>query len=144
MPTTALPSLEHVEDGEPAVTFIGPLDALVWDRRAVREIFGFEYVWEVYKREPDRRWGYYVLPVLYGDRFVGRIDSRLEGDTWKIARGWWEEDARPDAAMLLALRQAAARFLLYLRARRLTLPTGLDRATRQAFVGANSLARANG
>lgn len=143
MPSSALSYLNGASDEPRAVRFIGPLDALVWDRRAVREIFGFEYIWEVYKREPDRRWGYYVLPVLYGDRFIGRIDSRLEGTTWKIGRWWWEEGVRPDAEMLEALQDAAARFLRYLRAERLSLPTGLDRGTRQAFLGANKLLRLN-
>ena len=61
-----------------AVSFLGPLDPLVWDRRQLRDLFGFDYLWEVYVPEPKRRYGYYVLPVLYGERFVGRIEPRLE------------------------------------------------------------------
>ena len=63
---------------EAGVSFIAPLDPLLWDRRLVRELWGFDYLWEVYVPEAKRRWGYYVLPILYGDRFVGRIEPRLD------------------------------------------------------------------
>lgn len=115
----------------PRVTFVGPLDSLLWDRKAVKEIFGFDYVWEVYKREPDRRWGYYVLPVLYGDRFIARVDSRLEGKTWKIQRWWWEEGVTPDSDLVAALRDGLLRFTHYLRAEQLVVEPSVDRRTRQ-------------
>ncbi len=76
------PILEHTADPgslpSPAISFLAPLDPLVWDRRMLRELWGFDYLWEVYVPEPKRRWGYYVLPMLYGDRFVGRIEPRLD------------------------------------------------------------------
>jgi len=62
----------------PRMIFLGPLDSMLWDRKTLRHIFDFDYIWEVYKPEQLRKWGYYVLPVFYGDRFVARIDSRLE------------------------------------------------------------------
>ena len=61
---------------EPGAAFLAPLDPLVWDRDLLERLFGFEYRWEVYVPAPKRRWGYYVLPLLYGDRFVGRIEPR--------------------------------------------------------------------
>ena len=115
LPTSALPLLEAPAPA-PRIIFLGPLDSLLWDRRGVMQLFDFDYVWEVYKPEPQRHWGYYVLPVFYGDRFVGRIDSRLEKGTWTIARWWWEPDIFPDADMLNALSVAAKNFLCYLRA----------------------------
>ncbi len=63
---------------DPSVSFLAPLDPLMWDRRLLRDLFGFEYLWEVYTPEARRRWGYYVLPVLYGDRLVGRIEPRMD------------------------------------------------------------------
>ncbi|MEO8274084.1 MAG: crosslink repair DNA glycosylase YcaQ family protein, partial [Chloroflexota bacterium] len=57
-------------DAQPGVSFLAPLDPLCWDRDLLRRLFGFDYVWEVYVPEPKRRWGYYVLPILYGDRLV--------------------------------------------------------------------------
>ena len=65
----------------PGVTFVAPLDGLLWDRRLLRELWGLEYLWEIYVPEAKRRWGYYVLPILYGDRFVGRIEPRYERST---------------------------------------------------------------
>lgn len=119
---------------EPRMVFLGPLDSLLWDRRATREIFDFDYVWEVYKPECLRRWGYYVLPVLYGDRFVARFESRLDDGVWSIQRWWWEEHVRPDAEMLDALRKAAGGFARYLGATRTcVLDRKIDAASRAAI-----------
>jgi len=70
---------------------------LCWDRDLLRRLFGFDYVWEVYVPAPKRRWGYYVLPLLYGDRLVGRIEPRLErkARTLRIAGMWWEPGFDP-------------------------------------------------
>jgi uncharacterized protein YcaQ len=77
----------------PAVAFTAPLDPLMWDRRLVKGLFGFEYIWEVYVPAPKRRHGYYVLPVLFGDRLVGRIEPRYEraSRTLRIAGIWFED-----------------------------------------------------
>ena len=117
----------------PRMTFIAPLDSLMWDRTAVAHLFDFDYIWEVYKPEKARKWGYYVLPVFYGERFVGRFDSRLIGDTWHLLRWWWEADVEPDAALLSALEDAVKRFKRYLRADKVALPRGLDESTRAAW-----------
>ena len=61
-----------------AVSFIAPLDPLLWDRRLLRSVFEFDYIWEVYVPEAKRRHGYYVLPILFGDRLVGRIEPRFD------------------------------------------------------------------
>jgi uncharacterized protein YcaQ len=77
----------------PSVSFIAPLDHLMWDRRLVKGLFGFDYIWEVYIPEPKRRHGYYVLPILFGDRLVGRIEPRLvRGDRTLRVLGIWFED----------------------------------------------------
>jgi uncharacterized protein YcaQ len=115
--------------------FLGPLDSLLWDRKTVTQIFGFDYVWEVYKPPAQRKWGYYVLPVFYGDRFVARFDSRLEKGVWTISRWWWEPDITPDAELLDALRGAVENFLQYLRAKDVSADEGIDTAVRQAISG---------
>ncbi len=97
--------------------FLGPLDSILWDRKAVQHIFDFDYMWEVYKPASQRRWGYYVLPVFYKNRFVARLDSRLEKGTWNILNWWWEPDAVVDEEMEQALRIAKADFLRYLGAK---------------------------
>ncbi|MEO5939973.1 MAG: crosslink repair DNA glycosylase YcaQ family protein [Candidatus Limnocylindrales bacterium] len=84
--------------GEPAgVAFLAALDPLVWDRELLASLYGFDYVWEVYVPAARRRWGYYVLPVLLGDRLVGRIEPRIERktDTLRIAGLWWEDGFEP-------------------------------------------------
>jgi len=100
----------------PRMIFLGPLDSLLWDRKALIQLFDFDYTWEVYKPEATRKWGYYVLPVFYGDRFVARLDSRLEKGVWTISHWWWEPDVTPGAELLDALRDAMERFLRYLHA----------------------------
>lgn len=73
---------------------LAPLDNLLWDRKLISLIFGFDYVWEVYKPASERRWGYYVLPVLYGDRFVGRFEPGRDRKTGRlIVKRWWTEAA---------------------------------------------------
>jgi uncharacterized protein YcaQ len=81
----------------PGVALLAPLDPLVWDRPFLRSCFEFDYVWEVYVPAPKRRWGYYVLPVLYGDRLVGRIEPRVDRktDTLQILGAWWEDGFDP-------------------------------------------------
>ena len=65
----------------PAVAFIAPLDPLVWDRRLLRSLFQFDYTWEVYTPAVKRVHGYYVLPLLFGDRLVGRIEPQFHRTT---------------------------------------------------------------
>jgi hypothetical protein len=90
---TAIPNSKR----RPRLTFIAPLDPLMWDRRLVKGVFGFDYIWEVYVQAPKRRWGYYVLPILFGDRLVGRIEPRFERATrtMRIAGIWFEDGFRP-------------------------------------------------
>ena len=65
-------------DAPPTCSFLAPLDPLLWDRGALDPLYGFDYHWEVYTPAAKRRWGYYVLPILFGDRLVGRIEPRLD------------------------------------------------------------------
>lgn len=73
--------------------FIAPLDNMLWDRNLIEKIFDFEYRWEIYTPIDKRKYGYYVLPVLSGDRFIGRIevvnDKKLKQLTVKNL--WFEE-----------------------------------------------------
>jgi hypothetical protein len=68
-----------LETPEPAgSTFISPFDNLLWDRAFARRILGFDHLIEVYKPRPERRYGYYVLPLVDRDRVVGRADLRAD------------------------------------------------------------------
>jgi uncharacterized protein YcaQ len=86
--------------GDPGVAFIAPLDPLLWDRRLLRQLWSFDYIWEVYVPEPKRRWGYYVLPILFGDHLVGRFEPRLDRTerTLRILGIWWEDGFSPQRA----------------------------------------------
>jgi uncharacterized protein YcaQ len=66
-------------DGAPAPpVLVGPFDNLLWSRPLLERLFGFKHVIEVYKREHERTYGYYVLPLLAGDRFIGRADLKAD------------------------------------------------------------------
>jgi uncharacterized protein YcaQ len=65
-------------DGPAGASFLAPLDPILWDREALEPFYDFEYRWEVYTPAVKRRWGYYVLPILFGDRLVGRIEPRFD------------------------------------------------------------------
>jgi uncharacterized protein len=73
-------ALERDEDDDfrGRAALLSPYDRLVYDRVRAQELFGYEYVLEVYKPASKRRWGYYALPILVGDRLVGKLDARAE------------------------------------------------------------------
>ncbi len=97
-------------DGEPAPpVLLCPFDNVLWDRPLLERLFGFRHVIEVYKREPERKYGYYVLPLLAGDRIIGRADlkaDRADG-VLHVRRFHREPRVRGDAAA--KLERAAAR-----------------------------------
>jgi hypothetical protein len=96
--------------------FLAPLDHVSARGRA-RVLFGFEYVWEVYKPEHQRKFGYYVLPILWGERLVGRFDSKLDrlSNTFVILGLWLEDEALGnDEAFAEALARGFARFVRFL------------------------------
>lgn len=114
--------LEFLGEKPPArVTFVAPLDQLLWDRKMVEHLFGFAYKWEVYVPEQRREYGYYVLPVLYGDRFIGRVEFSTRGRVLEVKR-WLPEVGRPPRE---ALRAALARFQRYVGADEVVLVDGV-------------------
>jgi len=103
------------------VVFLAPLDHVSARGRA-KEVFGFDYVWEVYKPEHQRRFGYYTLPILWGDRLVARFDSKLDRTTnTLVILGLWLEDEAlgNDEAFAEALACGFARFVRFLGASKL-------------------------
>ena len=102
---------------------LGPLDPLLWDRELVRQAFGFEYIWEVYKPAAQRRWGWYVCPLLAGDALVGRIDAAIDGSALRVKRLWLEREVEPALVSAALDRHRAA-----CGADRVVLPRGKTRA----------------
>jgi hypothetical protein len=100
----------------PRAIILAPLDNLLWDRRLIKELFNFEYRWEVYKPMSERNHGYYVLPVLYGDRFVARFEPGRDKETGAliVKNWWWEAGITPSKKMQADLRACFKRFLNYL------------------------------
>jgi len=90
------------------VRILGPLDPLLWDRALVRHLFDFDYVWEVYKPKPKRIWGWYVCPLLFRDRLVGRIDATIERGALVVRKLWIEGEVELDAIDAALQRHAAA------------------------------------
>jgi uncharacterized protein YcaQ len=113
------------------VVFLAPLDHVSARGRA-KVLFGFDYVWEVYKPVHQRKFGYYTLPVLWGDRLVARFDSKLDraAGTYVILGFWLEEPALArDEAFAEALACGFRRFVAFLGA------SGLDaRAVREPLL----------
>jgi uncharacterized protein YcaQ len=105
----------------PEAALIAPLDNLLWDRKTINRLFDFSYMWEVYKPKEKREYGYYVLPVLYGDRFVARLDPSFDKKTrvLTIDNWWWENDTQPDQALTDALSRCLGDFMDYLEAEEL-------------------------
>jgi uncharacterized protein YcaQ len=112
--------------GPPAVTFMAPLDPLIWDRRLLRDLFGFDYIWEVYVPAAKRRHGYYVLPLLFGDRLVGRIEPRFERKSGRlqILGVWFEPDFEPmeEPHFVPALAEALRDYQAFVGAKRVSWP----------------------
>ena len=103
------------------VVFLSPLDPVSARGRA-KVLFGFDYVWEVYKPVDKRQYGYYTLPILWGDRLVGRFDSKLDRttNTFVILGFWLEDEALgKDEAFAAALARGFARFVTFLGASQL-------------------------
>ncbi len=94
--------------------FLAPLEIVSARGRAL-PLFGFEYLWEVYKPQEKRRWGYYTLPILFQDTLVARADLKLERETKKlVVKGFWLEDHLAiDNAFLLALTHGFRRFMQF-------------------------------
>jgi uncharacterized protein YcaQ len=103
------------------VVFLAPLDHVSARGRA-KVLFGFDYVWEVYKPGHQRKFGYYTLPVLWGDRLVARFDSKLDRttDTFFILGLWLDDKAlAKDEAFAEALARGFARFVKFLGAKKM-------------------------
>jgi uncharacterized protein YcaQ len=73
-----LPAGEAPGGATTAAVLLSPFDNLLWDRPFAERVLGFSHLIEVYKREHERRYGYYVLPFLLGDRLVARLDVRSD------------------------------------------------------------------
>ena len=113
---SALQSSIDVPVPDDNVRILAPLDNMLWDRKLLAELFGFEYKWEVYVPLPQRKYGYYVLPVLRGDRFVGRTELRVDKQrrTLIVQSFWREKGVRSSGKLTRDFKRCLQRFMEYL------------------------------
>src|SRR2546423_8591821 len=90
-------------DGRTAL--LSPFDRLVHDRVRTQELFDFEYTLEMYKPAAKRRWGYFALPILHGDRLVGKLDAAADRKASVLRVNAIHEDVRFTPAMATAVRK---------------------------------------
>ena len=115
LPGEDLPLMEAVLAGtidrRPRLEFLAPLDPMLWDRRLIEAVWGFKYTWEIYTPAAKRKYGYYVLPMLWGERFAGRIEAAADRKSGALVvkKVWYEEGVRRTKALARALDGAVAR-----------------------------------
>jgi uncharacterized protein len=97
-----LPALLSPPEPPARLRVLSPFDPLLRDRDRAERLFGFNYRIEVFVPEPKRQYGYYVFPLLEGDRMVGRIDMKADRKAGAliVKRLWWEPAIRPSAGRL--------------------------------------------
>ena len=109
--------LEAPPEPPASVALLPPFDALIWDRPLLGSLFGFDYVWELFHPPAKRRWGWYVLPILFRDRFVARIEPRIDREAGRVEviGFWWEDgfDPRRTDGFLDAMREALRAYLRF-------------------------------
>jgi uncharacterized protein len=111
----------RLDEAEPTGSvLLSPFDNLLWDRPFARRVLGFDHLIEVYKPAPERRYGYYVLPLLHHDRIVGRADVKADRHQGVlIVRAYHPERG---FRSLVPLERAAARLARILGLERYELP----------------------
>jgi len=112
-----VPLLSSPPEPPPSVAFLSPFDSLIWDRKLLSSLFGFDYVWDLFHQAAKRRFGWYVLPILFRDRFVGRFEPRIDrdGERVEVLGLWWEDDFSPrrDNGFVEAMRDALDAYLRF-------------------------------
>ncbi|MBN2222206.1 MAG: winged helix DNA-binding domain-containing protein, partial [Vallitaleaceae bacterium] len=109
-----LQNLKELEKKE--IRILAPLDNLLWDRGLVEVVFDFNYSWEVYVPQDKRKYGYYVLPVMYGENIIARFEpvKSTLGEPFQIKNWWWEEKVDIDESMIRAIKDGLQQFSFYL------------------------------
>ena len=97
---------------KPRCAFLAPLDPMLWDRRLIEKLFGFQYSWEIYTPASKRKYGHYTLPILYGETFVGRVEATADAKqkVLTVKNIWLEPDIRQTKKLENAIDSAVKRF----------------------------------
>jgi uncharacterized protein YcaQ len=140
--------LEAPPEPPPSVAFIPPFDPLVWDRAFLGSVFEFDYVWDLFHPPAKRRFGWYVLPILFRDRFVGRIEPRIDRDGQRVEMLglWWEDGFAPGRVegFVDAMREALRAYLGFARVSHVEWAPHLTREKRLFSLGRKRRASSRG
>ena len=129
-PAYALPDWERrwkrLPEPPKLTRLLSPFDPVLRDRARAQRLFGFDYRFEAFVPEPQRKFGYYVLPILEGERLVGRIDSKFERaeGLLKVRRIYWETGVRATRERVKNLKEAAERLARFVGAEGVEWPRG--------------------
>ena len=104
--------ISEVADLKPRMSFIAPLDPLMWDKSLIQTLWDYQYSWEIYTPAVKRKYGYYTLPIIFGDRFVGRIEAvpDRKNKVLEVRGLWWEQGVRQTKKMNSALEKTLSKF----------------------------------
>lgn len=110
-----LHNLPELPKQKPRTELIAPLDCMLWDRKLIKELFDFDYKWEIYTPEAQRKYGYYILPVLSGERFIGRVEgiSATKQKALLVKNIWLEEGIKPTKKLAGELDRCFTRFMKF-------------------------------
>jgi uncharacterized protein YcaQ len=117
--------LHKKPDYDNHIRVLAPLDNLLWDRMLIQKVFDFQYSWEVYLPPEKRKYGYYVLPVLYQNKIVARMEpvKQKTGEPFFIKNWWWERNITITKKLRCAVKNGLKIFSEYLRS------DGIDKKT---------------
>ena len=110
-----MPIMETVLRGEadlkPRLEFLAPLDPMLWDRRLIEALWNYHYSWEIYTPAAKRKYGYYVLPMVYGEELIGRIEAAADRktSTLNVKNVWFEPGVRQTKRLNNALDKSIQR-----------------------------------
>ena len=110
-----LPRMEAVVNGDadtkPRLEFLAPLDPMLWDRKLIEALWDYRYSWEIYTPAGKRRYGYYVLPMLFGEKLIGRLEAAAdrEAGALVVKNVWYEDGVRRTKKLASALDGALTR-----------------------------------
>ncbi len=99
-------------DRKPRMEFLAPLDPMLWDKAMIAVLWDFRYSWEIYTPADKRKYGCYTLPILWGERFIGRIEAAADekSRTLRVKNIWFEPGVRPTKKLQAAMDRCLSRF----------------------------------
>ena len=116
--------LERIEAGDwhPRTVLLSPFDNLICDRKRTKQLWNFDFTIEIYVPKAKRKYGYYVMPILHGDRLIGRVDSQMNHRSreFEVNRIYYEADVAPTPDIQHATAAALAELAAFLRAKAIT------------------------